>query len=335
MTLISFSAYAKFDVVGTEDSGDSGLAGDVVDNSYNVFEMSGGKVNAPTSKMLGISDLNGEWWVGSNSDAPWSVFQDAAGNTGNATGANTHPSFHVTDDLVAGQSFYVGLSMQNQMKEYTSNFRITNSLLPVGTNVYFGLRNGGVPSVLAQDGAGDPLVGDLGYIDSHAGFAFKGSSTGTGGSDAPGASNPNSPLDETKFEWIHYETTTVPGSGTDTIFSLKTGKDLYTGKGKDKALKPGESGLLLTEWVAFFVLPSGMTTIAGEAWGTDPSTDVDDNREDMVFSWTVDAKSGYGPQSWPDQDPPSDIFPVPEPSSVVMLFAGAGLLCFRRQRKVA
>lgn len=330
---LPLTAFAKYTFDGTDTNGNSATGEPVADNVYE-FNMYSKDAGANSdSNMLGLSSVAGQWWVGNSSGTPWTLYE-APENS------NTHPSFHVTDDLAAGDSFFVGLSMKDQMIDYTSHFRITNNVLPSDTQVYFGLRNSdssgnATPGVLLQDANGDPLrvVGGknapLHHISDETGLAFEGSSTGL---EAPVHTPANTAgVDPNEFEWIHYQTT----GAEDATFEIKL-------SGKDKKEAEGTAAsLVITEWVAYFVIPEDATmadnvtpwTLDNTAWGdTVPSTTEAEN--DLVFSWTVDAKSGYGDGN-PLYNTSNSVLTVPEPSSVLFLFSGVSLMLLRRKKSAA
>lgn len=312
------------------------------------------------SYFTGMSSSMGEWWVANSSSSPWNYYQaadqpsynydDRKGGykeDGGRTGASTQPSFHITETIAGGSSFFVGLTMQNQMSDYTSEFRVANNLFPQGTQVYFGLRNVDQASVLEPDLVNGGPLRTNGHITAEAGLTYNGHSTGlTDGGVARDANAPASSVlaanqfpeaAADQFEWVHYQTTneaidptTTDGDGDDLIFTIKKSAD-------------DVSVLELTDWVAFFVLPEGSDDIEGDGtWGAIPPADTD-AYDDMVFSWTVDGKSGYTLDE--NNEPiPNPVYPtdgdegftvLPEPSSAMMLLGGAGMMLLRRQRKVS
>ncbi|NWK57274.1 PEP-CTERM sorting domain-containing protein [Verrucomicrobiaceae bacterium N1E253] len=303
---------------------------------FNTINPTG--IGDATSTFLGVSDQAGEWWVATDSMSPWNNFVKE-------TDTSTQPSFHMTNDVAAGSSFFVGLSMQHEMQEYTSEFRVANNLFPIGTEVYFGLRRNTTPSVLYLDNGVLPAAGQDGHIAveqnlTRNGFYNPDSMEGNI------AAMPDAELFGTReqFEWIHYDVGASPsdGSADDIIFTIKkTGNPSVDGV---------DANLIVTDWVALFVLPDDQpgidleddwTNADGTLKGGVPVSETD-GLDDLVFSWTVDGKGGtVGTPRW---DPPGDDEPipdtpltqlVPEPSSVAMLLTGFGFLCFRRKRSAA
>jgi len=330
VALLPLAAQAKWDIEGTPDDNGDGH-GDLQAGYTYEFGAHPNRDGYTDSKVLGISSIMGEWWTASSSGSPWDNFVASPDY-------EKQPSFHITDELNGGDSFFVGLSMQNQMNDYTSEFRMANDLFGAGAKLYFGLRNVTDPSVLEQhtaasaaaastvDGvtlmAGDPIFGDKGHISLHQGLLYKGHSTGIGDMNhVPDTDT----FDVSMFEWTHFETDSIDD---DITFTIKKGGG-------------ASSFLELTEWVVFIELPETMSTIAGEQWADAPVNDAS-RLDDVVFSWTVHGKEGYTltPEGTPLEnptydDPDAGIFRnVPEPSSALLLLGGMSVLLGRRQRRI-
>ena len=221
----------------------------------------------------------------------------------------------MTEPLCASNEFFVGLSGSHGIGGYTSELRMVDAnklFMPDGVgdqkvDIYFGLRD--------ATQTGSPLFADPndyirgGHIAGPQGLTYRDNL-------APPVGVNNEPAlasftDE--FSWIHYET----DAADDTI--------IFTVDMKD-------TGASLTEWVAYFVLPDAMPCIEDDPY---LPGEVPADNDGLVFSWTVHATDGVGEQNWPDPDEPPSIFTVPEPSSVFLLFSGAGMMLLRRNRKAA
>ena len=303
-TLLPLSGFALNSITGTPEGSASGN-GNLEDNGY-IFNVEGKRINGipkddpnykktpPDMGLFGSSNADGEWWVGNSSSAPWNEYVPD-------TTTGSRPNFHVTDDLAAGDEFYVGLSSQYESNGYLSEFRMVNAndIFSQDVDIYFGMQN--VDGMSAASMAGDITTETgISYVDNtvptNAGFSGD-------------------------FQWRHYTSDSTSGAG-DILFTIGASGDLK-----------------LTQWVVYFVLPSGMTTIDNEAWTDTPPAANDD----LVFSWTISPKVGYTGWNGTTGVPPTTVSgwdnpsfnPVPEPSSVFLILSGAGLLLLRRSRKVA
>lgn len=323
---LPLSAFAGFQMTGTPDL-DSNKHGDL--QAGYTYQFAAEDKSGNPLGILGLSSEMGEWWVAKNSGSPWDTFVPDS-NT------DKQPSFHLTDQVCGGESFYVGLSMEYELSAFTSSFRMANDLFPEGTDFYFGVR--GLTSgndVLLKDAGGliDPDGGN-GNFSAVEGLVYEGASIGLGTTDhAPTAQMlaDNNFTTADQFEWVHYTTDAgvfpdLNGDNGDIIFTLKS---------------QDNTNPYVAEWIIFILLPElaggEEYCIGGDgSWGDAPPQDAD-ALDSLVFSWTVNGIVQFDQPNPGYNDPNDSVIPiVPEPSAMFLAVgAGAALLLLRRNRKPA
>jgi len=261
-------------IVGTPDPGTTGSG---LLQGPNTYEFTAEDENNPIYNFYGTSSVEGQWWVGNNSGAPFDEFVPDS-NTG------SQPSFHVTDDVCAGDEFFMGLGVSNQINGYTSELRMVGAADlfdngGVGVDVYFGLRN--ALGTGSPDPADARIDNQLSFVSNTNGLAFQSVDVAppTGPNNDPVLANLTD-----EFSWIHYKTDAADNS--QILFTVGNTAD----------------DLSLTEWVAYFVIPDdGRDCITSAPYtdGVIPTAE----EAGLVYSWTVHATDSVGPEN-PDYDTP-------------------------------
>lgn len=231
-------------------------------------------------------------------------------------GDHRYLAAHLRDPVDAGGSFWIGESYKYGVTQYKNGFRESTANLATGTEVYLGFSSYG----LAGGFAG---IGDV----SDAGLTWDNAYGGTGSTTIA----PDGIVNDGAMDWHRY---TVDAQGTMMEFLMEFKDD------KDNTYPP------LTEWIAYFVLPTGESIAAGTDWDlTDPDNGSDKDlsqgnnpsfqaeaEADIVFSWTIDSKANDGDfDTTPNPNYQNPITQVPEPDTAIYGSLIAALLILRRR----
>lgn len=313
---LPLAAFAADPVLGTPDLDGDG-DGDPVGN-YNAFLLDGLGENINTGDpqqqtFYGASSLpNTQWWVSSQNQDGWVSYL-------NDSESGKFPTAHLLDPVGAGDSFWISVTFGAGNDDYHSLFRESNGVIPAGTHIYFAL------ATHEFDAVGSAYRAPGGYtLDSVRGtdnLTFIDSAAPT-----------IAEIDETQWNWFHYS---VDELNKDVVWDIK----------------PEDGSALLTDWFAYFQLPSGAGInggLAGTEWDLSGYNDkgqfvsvtpgetyyltaadglakinpqVQDPTTDAVFSWTVHSGNDtYGNM-------------VPEPSAALLFGVFlTGALMVRRRR---
>ena len=280
----------------TDGTADSSGDGDGDPLTGNGFEYLATS-NGFTNKHRPQSSLdNTEWWISNTQVNSWEDYV-ATGDDGKYVAA------HLRDPVATGGSFWIGESYEYGVVEYKNQFRESLSNLPDDTELYLGFSSYGV--------AGG-YTGVNTYLDP-IGLTEVLFDNG----DATTTIAPDGIVNDGAMDWHRY---TIDDGATE-LFKI----DL-----KDSGYPP------LTEWIAYFVLPSAEEIVAGTDWA---STDLLNDSpaptvNDIVFSWTTDSKTKKAPFSTtPNPNYQNPIDQVPEPDTAIYGSFIAALLILRRRRK--
>lgn len=300
--LASSSAYAKDDIIGQGPNGDP-----VANLTEFTLDVPGAKLEngtPATNRLKGDSSNSSTvWWVNDNSNAPWERFTPDSD-------VDQNIAAHFLDPVGAGEAFWVGISFERGMEEYTSLFREVNGIIPDGTNVYFGLSNIGTkPGVDSGDVSN---ATNLSFIDNVA---------------------PNALFDDT-YDWFHYELDGAFGDGHE--FTIKPDSEFISTWVAYYVLPDGESLAAGTDWdrTGFDKNGKAIEVTPGDKYyktaaGNGGPVFQQDPTQDVIFNWTVDSKS----DTYTDETNPNyGTVVIPEPSSTSLVLLVFTTFLFRRRR---
>ena len=294
LSLAPQAAFAKSDYCGTDNGAPS--AGREVDDECNLVSGTGvagfseplnafeiiidrndtaanrcdGQPSAGGFQM--VSDVLSEFWVNNSQTSPWNSLRGA-------TDTGKYVAAHLLDELDPGDRFFVGFTTEFSLEEFTVNFRLNNAVLPAGTLVRMGVRQGN-PALVQPD------------INNNFDLSASGLSVATtdaacqsiGPTDPPAIiSGVNTSL----FSWANYRMS----SASTFSFSIKA-----------------DNNISATDLIAVIEMPTecGNQSAAGPLYGTNAPKSFFDiidggassitNAQaagEIIFNYTVDPKEGY------------------------------------------
>jgi hypothetical protein len=225
-----------------------------------------------------VSDITSEFWMSNSVGTPWASLLGA-------TQTGPFPPIHLLEELEPGARFFVGYTTEFPFERFTSLFRLNNPVLPAGTLIRLGVRNGNLP-------LGQPVMS----TDFSLGISGL---TAIPTSGAEGAA----------CESITFTSAPAPISGVDTSLFTWANYRLTSPSAFVMTIK-ANAGISATDLISVVEMPQtcGSQTAAGPRYeiGTNaPKSffDIIDGGAssitaaqaagEIVFNYTIDPKEGF------------------------------------------